>query len=1089
MRVILVLLALFLLPPGLPVEAQTVASAAFRRVHSGVAEPERESVLARQAGLDVIEIPLEEALDKLHVHSGVFIAFSPSLLPEDLLVSCPCSEMTVAQALKQILNGTGFTYSVFRDQVLIEKSVVSNPALSERLPMSFLASRLRIGELEPGSPRQVVGTVTGRVTNAQNGNPVENAQVLISGLDRGTLTDNRGLYRLVGIPAGTYEIEAQSIGYRSAATTAVVDADQVTQVDFQLLVSAVALDELVVTGRAAGTSRREIGTAVAAIDVTTLREAPAQNISQLLQARTPGLTVMPTGGKVGQGSRIVLRGLGSVSQTNTPIIYVDGVRIDNSASTALRTEGPTWSGLDDVNPQDIERIEVVRGPSAATLYGTEASPGVIQIFTRRGSTGEARWDLRTDYGIIQTPRDWWRQSQSVYSDWYYDNIVRTGRQQGGQLSVSGGQEGFTYYASVTGRDVTGVLPNDGEGYVAFRSNIQVLPRPTMVLTVSSGYSRRRVQQAPDGNNQEGQTINGLVGGPNGQWNPPEKLRALEMFQNASRFTGGATLEYSPGRFLHRITVGADVFNADDTEFLPPGVIPRFLGGYKGNYRRDATNVNLDLVSTFRTPLTEAIRSTTSLGFQAFSRKVGSNSAYGQTFPFLGLETVSATSSGYNVGETRIEEKSAGFFLEQQFAFRDRLFVTLGARADGHSAFGREVDYQIYPKADVSYVLSANDFWSEEWGSLRLRGAYGTAGQQPAAFSAVRTWSPVSAGGGFPAVTPSNVGNPDLAPEVSHELEMGVDAVLLDERLSVEVTYFNQRTKDALYQVRQPPSEGFLTTQLENVGEISNQGLEMGVRAQMLELDRLRWSALVNVSLNKNEVISLGGEPFLNHRWMQFTREGYPVAGFFGDRLMMRNGEAGKASVLLKRPDGTLPEGWDYIGPAIPKRTIQLGSTFDVGRSVSLSVLMDHQGGHFRHDHTLRWLMDPRRDVRQDVEYGGRIIATAGPVASICRDSPNDLVEQICRTNSLLTEGYFVVPADFWKLREVTASYRLPERVSESLRASSVTLTLAGRNLWRWMKQESLEPEANLYSDETFQRNAYFDTPTPRQLILSVSARF
>src|SRR5690606_18963280 len=148
-------------------------------------------------------------------------------------------------------------------------------------------------------------------------------------------------------------------------------------------------------------------------------------------------------------------------------------------------------------------------------------------------------------------------------------------------------------------------------------------------------------------------------------------------------------------------------------------------------------------------------------------------------------------------------------------------LTLGARADGHSAFGSEVDYQIYPKADASYVVSQHDFWDDAWGSLRLRGAYGTAGMQPAAFSAVRTWTPTSAAGGLPAIVRSNVGNQDLKREVSHELELGFDAGLLDERVNVEFTYYNPRTEDALYQARNIESLGFLGTQLRNIGEVRN----------------------------------------------------------------------------------------------------------------------------------------------------------------------------------------------------------------------------------------------------------------------------
>ncbi|MBA2246307.1 MAG: TonB-dependent receptor [Gemmatimonadetes bacterium] len=939
---------------------------------------------------------------------------------------------------------------------------------------------------------QQPGRITGQVVTAQTGEPVASAQVVVVGTNRGSLTDNRGNFIITNVAAGSHQVQVRSVGYRTATQTVQVAAGEAANVTFQLAISAVALDEIVVTGQATGTARREIGTSIASVNVADLDHAPVANFSQLLQARAPGVNVLSGGGKSGQGTRIVMRGAASITQRNEPLIYVDGVRIDNSSASGISTTtaGVSWSGLDDINPADIERIEIIRGASAATLYGTEAAAGVIQIFTRRGREGTPTWRYEGEYSLLSTPREWW--DVSAYSDWYYDAMVETGHQQGHQLSVSGGTANFGYYAGVNYRTEDGILPNSGEDFASARFNLSLLPRQNLTLRLNSAFSRRSVQHVPDANNTRGYTINGLVGGPRGQFGTPtlEHTR-IEAFQNGNRFTGGVTAEHNPFDFFsHRMVLGADIFNSDEYQLFPFGAIQNIERGFRSNYRRQNLNLNVDYGATARFQLTRNFRSTTSAGFQYFDRDQGWSSAIGSDFPFFGLETVSAaiTTTG---AEGRLQERTAGFFVEQQFGFWDLFFLTLGTRADAHSAFGEDVDYQLYPKADVSYVISEHAFFPRQLGTLRLRAAYGTAGQQPTAFSAVRTWSPEAAVGAQPAVMPDNIGNPNLKPEVSHELELGLDAAVLNERLNIEVTRYDQRTEDALYRVRQPPSLGFLSPQLENVGEIHNEGWELSLRGLVLDLPRLRWEATANYSTNNNRIVNLGGGAPIQLQWLQFMREGYPVGSFFGDRVIQVGDSVDLASRLLRQPDGSLPEGWDYLGQPLPTRSIQLGSNFTFGPRVSLNVLVDHRGGHHLQSSTMRWLMDPRRDILDDpaVHQGA---ATPGPVANRCRNNPDAVTQVVCRTNSALTQGDFAYPADFWKLREVSLAYRLPDAFPQRFGLSSASVSLAGRNLWRHQKYPGLEAEAmyrNDLEDSAIRNQIFFDTPIPRRIVLGVSAQF
>jgi TonB-dependent starch-binding outer membrane protein SusC len=336
-------------------------------------------------------------------------------------------------------------------------------------------------------------------------------------------------------------------------------------------------------------------------------------------------------------------------------------------------------------------------------------------------------------------------------------MVQSGRTQSHQVSVTGGGENFSYYAALTGRDEKGILPNGGESAYSARLNLTrgapERPDPPIQLRLHPPFGPAH----PDANNTRGYTINGLVGGPQGQFVPTESLTAIEAFQNGNRFTGGLTAEHQVREALsHRLTFGADLMNSDEFQLFPFGAISNLQHGFRSNYRRQNVNLNVDYAATLRAHLTDGIRSTTSAGFQYFDRDLGWSSAIGDSFPFIGLETVSAalTTTGAEGGS---RSGAPGFFAEQQFGFGDALFVTLGARADGHSAFGDDVDYAIYPKADVSYVLSEQVALPALISVRRIRAAYGTAGQQPANFSAVRTWQPESAVGGSRPSAPGTWG--------------------------------------------------------------------------------------------------------------------------------------------------------------------------------------------------------------------------------------------------------------------------------------------------------------------------------------------
>src|SRR5688572_27006050 len=238
-------------------------------------------------------------------------------------------------------------------------------------------------------------TVTGRVTDQQSGEPIAAVQVLISGLALGGLTQQDGRYVLTNIPVGTHQLSAQRIGYRTLTVQITVAAGAPTVQNFAIAQEALGLDEIIVTGTPGGTQRRAIGNAVTTLQASDIAQTVAVSSAQdLLTGRSPGVQFTRVSGNVGTGAPIEIRGTKSFNLTTNPLIYVDGVRVNNNTRAGPQIgEGQQVSVLNDFNPQDIESIEIIKGPAAATLYGTEASAGVIQIITKRGAQGAPQFEM------------------------------------------------------------------------------------------------------------------------------------------------------------------------------------------------------------------------------------------------------------------------------------------------------------------------------------------------------------------------------------------------------------------------------------------------------------------------------------------------------------------------------------------------------------------------------------------------------------------------------------------------------------------------------------------------------------------------
>ncbi len=924
------------------------------------------------------------------------------------------------------------------------------------------------------------GTVTGTVTDQSTMAPLSGVQVHIPGEGIGGFTGEDGSYSLGNVPAGEHTVRAELLGYAAAEETVTVGDGETVTVDLELAEQALALDELVVTGQAAGARQREVGSSVGRLRMEDVRE-PVGSVDQLLSGRQAGMTVTQTSGMSGGGSQIRLRGNVSVAMSNQPLIYIDGVRMrsdglptnhavgEHTAFGSNEAPGP----LNTINPEDIARIEVVRGPAATALYGTEAAAGVIQIFTHRGEDGVAQWTAQVDQGVN------WMQEFGPETEPFMrmDPWLRNAHQQRYNVSVRGGGEALQYFMSGSVHDSEGVLPRDEDQRYILRTNFGFQPLPGVDVEWNTTMSRQEISNTSMGNNPFSIALNayrmpaGRAGNYLGTDDPEVVTRLLDydIFTDVERLTSGLTATHTLGESVtNRISVGIDRIDQEARNVRPFGFVA-FPAGSISNQHWQNRTLTLDYTGTADFRISDALRSSFSWGGQWTDDEEISVSSRGEGLPGPGEHTVesAATRFGY---EERFRVVTGGFFVQNLFDLHDRYFLTVALRMDGNSAFGEGLGLEAYPRANLAYVISDEDFWDESrFGEVRLRAAWGHAGRAPGAFDAVRTWQPWAWSGGT-AFLPDNVGNPELGPERTEELEVGLEGAFFDRRLDVDFTYYTQTTSDALFNVQQIPTQGFTGSQLENAGEISNRGIELSLNLDLLRTPAFDWDAGLNISTNRSRVEDLGETtPFSSGGgWIE---EGYsvPVIRNWG----IRNPDEFAEPEIVRD---------SIFGPNQPTHTIQVSSALDFANGISLSARGEYQGGHYIFD---------------GANSGG---ISRGGTSPFCDEIFEPLNVQGQRDQFTARErswcdpsvqhANLVYPADFFRLRDVTLSMPVPFQIPG---AAQGTVRLSLQNAWTWKNEDflAMDPEmtGNWGMEAGLARSITEHIPAPASFMASFRVTF
>jgi TonB-linked SusC/RagA family outer membrane protein len=872
----------------------------------------------------------------------------------------------------------------------------------------------------------------------------------------------------------------------------------------------------------------------------------------------------------GSAPQVRIRGIKSVSLSNDPIYVIDGIRM-NGGQVDMGSGGTQVSLLNTLNPEEISDIEIVKGPSAATLYGTDAANGVIVITTKKGQAGAARWTWHGDAGLVQDRNTYPTQyamwghtaaaptvparcilitvasgacihdsttSYNLLADPQVSPKVTGNRKQvGGQ--VSGGSDIVRYFISGDAEHEQG--PTEMPAYFrnyfdslavpvreewlhpesfkrnSLRANLNAALSPKFDITINSGYTKSD-QRLPQVDNNTfsylyqgfnnpgfkptaacqttptmclgyankgglGEILGGYV-----QWTPGQMF---QVFRNldVDRFINSASAQWRPLSWLQNDgTIGMDYAQRDRFSLVrfgegPPSGTTRL--GSVTDTRTSDRNLSAKIVSTGTWQPRATLNLKSTLGVDYVNQQTEFATAAGQQLP-PGAQNAGQAALFANVSSRQPQaDKTLGYYVQEQLAVRDRLFLTLAARSDQNSAFGTQFQRVFYPKASIAYSISDESFFPSIpfMNSLRLRAAFGASGVQPGSTTALQTYAastvsiggtPIAVGGtDTPGLRADALGNPNLRPERSTEREFGFETKLFGSRVNLDFTYYNNLTKDALINKPIAGSSGASSlTVTENAGSVRNTGLEATITTTILDTRNFGWDMTIGASHNTNKLESLGldasGKPNPTIG-TGATRDslGLPVRGVFARTYTFS--DANKNGII-EATEVVVDPNFSFLGYAVPRDLVSVQSGFDLfQRKLRINVLLDYKGGFSLFNSTTQFYCQQSFLCYDETHKEASL-----------EDQARNVAQRYANPNipgSPTTQYGYWENGQFWRLREVGATLTVPKAVSNLMRSRDASLTFTARNLHVWTAYKGTDPESNYNSGNTAAQSVQNDFST------------
>ncbi|WP_432412538.1 SusC/RagA family TonB-linked outer membrane protein [Rasiella sp. SM2506] len=942
-------------------------------------------------------------------------------------------------------------------------------------------------------------TITGKVTDG-SGETVPFANVIVKGTSVGTTTSIDGMYA-IDVPNLPATLVFSSLGF----TTVEQQVSISETVNITMSESAQALDEVVITGLATSIERSNSANAVASLSAEDLvGKTPPPTLDGALYGKFAGAVVNSNSGAPGGGLSVKLRGATSLQGNIQPLYIIDGVYLDNSSlsaglnavsaaaagGSASNQDNPT-NRIADINPEDIANIEILKGASAAAIYGSRAAAGVIIITTKRGKAGETKYKFSQSVGFTEAinllgVRDYTRQrvfdtfgsdaadafvnakNNGTLVDYEDEIFGEKGFIRLTNFNMSGGDAKTRYFAGVSHNNEEGIVRNTGYEKTSLRLNLDHKAKDWLKFNLSSNYIYSSSDRGFFNNDNSGTTIgvaltatrpwdNLLANGngiypdhPNNSSNPLQTRDLVTNNERVNRFIMGGTMNidlYKAEKSNLELVLrgGLDVYGQQSRAIFPKGL--QFQrpdnGGLNGvSVQGDTQNKNYNLsaflVHNYFTDSDINFRTQAGLTNESFNRDSKLVTATG----LVASETNVDQATNTGVVQTRIKQEDAGFFAQEEVNFQDKFIATVGIRGDKSSNNGDPNTYNYYPKASLAVNINEFGFWNEDgfWNQLKLRAAYGEAGNFPPFGALFTSYTSFSTDGLLGISLRGVRGDKAINSERQKELEFGTDLGFFNDRLTFTATYYIKTVDDLILQSALPPSTGF-TTEFVNAGELQNKGIELSLNATPISNDNFQWDLGVNWFRNRSEITRLDVEPF-------------NVGGFGATLGTFRIEEGSSATQIVGIGPNPGPNGFQVFGDAEPDFQMGLNNSLKY-KNLDLSFLWQWKKGG--DNINLTALLTDLNGTSHDYD-------------TIDLDPAGQLGNGDYRVSQLGSSAeVFIDDASYVRLREIGLYYTLDKKMLGGVLSGSidsVRIGLSGTNVLNFFDYNSYDPEVSNFGGGT-----------------------
>lgn len=1075
--------------------------------------PERKTVRAvdRNISVSIDKMSIKDAIGVIQKAAKVEISYWGADIPHNIRVSLKKSDIKASSALEAILAGTDLTVQVIADDMIaIVRKVERQNSRQDSAVLN--------------------ATISGVVKESGTETQLSGVKVSINGKSGTYLTDSAGWYYIKGLQSGTYEIMFQRVGYSVTRKTVAVAAGQRVELSVSLSRHASTLTEVVTT--ATGIQQKvEIGNAITTIDVPSLVEKiPVSSVTEILESRVSGLTVLNTSGAPGAPARIRLRGAGSISRSNDPIMIVDGIRVfsgdPNVGGSPQRLptgrgggfSPPQPSMIDQIDPFSIETIEVFKGPSAAAMYGSEAANGVIVITTKRGRAGRSVFSTSVEKGISYMPGKYpvgiFQYGRSMSTNQItgslcevtdltctVDSIVRfqalnedrftlfdRGNQEKLTSTVSGGVSMLTY--SFTGsisndqgivkmpdyefdrisRKPDAVIPGwmrrpdvyktwSGSGSVSAKINDDA--RISVVTSLMNSRQRRGTHESNIPQLMRLKEIDTLSSG----YTPLLGTGVSVGYNNRLTTTVSSTIDWHALSWLPvNLTAGINS-GAEENETILPNGVGDNSSGYYAISRGFSTFKTASARSSVRVPFGRSMLKTNfgvNMNDQSTARNTSSVSGVG-----VGIERPTSTGSAT---QSRYATTIAGWHLEPQFSFDNRLFITPGFRIDGGNATGSRSKFSGFPKINVSWLMTDEPFLQnlDILNSARLRLSFGNAGVQPGPQQTLRLFQTASMlvdNAYEDVITFSSLGNSKLQPEMSSEIEGGLDVEFMNGRFRLDYTQYRKTRRNAIISLPVAPSVNIGTANIAmNVGIVRNTGIEIGAYVAPLTLKKLNWELHGSLSKNDNKVIELGQgqESMATSDLTTRIVKGYPLFSRWTEPILSYEDINGNG--VIDKHEVKLGDTAIYMGRQDPAYQVSMNSNVLLFGSLNVSMNFNYQHGLTQNN--------------AGMATGMFLNDIYNPYASMFRQAANQVRG--------FTQYGYIQTVNILRFNSMSVSYTVPKHLTDRIGSGGAAVSLMGKNLGMRTNYTGKDPNVNQFSTGDIVSDNGASIPLPRTWLLRVS---